>query len=294
MHRELILAAMAGMIAFSGCDQESLNITPTPIVRNAAPKPDQTQEMLVKIQKEVQRLAGTYPPDSFVNKVYLGNLSQLNPFFKSPVNIGIADPTEYAQISFINPKYSSNPRFRYFLDRDQSTADYRTLDQLDIAIAFSPAWLNSSDQVKALTMEKEASALPIWESFNQITLNTYLFQGKIEAIDPQITSLEIARTFGRQLLFESTTVQKLYDYAGYLAVLPKVGQLIKLQDPQINKDLFVSTNLGTIYRLAEQRKINFDLQFGSEEFLSLAFNIDGPWGRMIADPTIPSPPSPIH
>ena len=143
-------------------------------------------------------------------------------------------------------------------------------------------------------MEKEAFNLSLWNSFCRTTLNTYKAQGRIDLIDPKVIEDELANTLGRQLLIESPLIQKLYDYAGYLAVMPKVDQLLQMQDPELNRDLFNNSNLGTIYQMAQQRNIEVNLEFGSSEFLRTAFNENGPWGKMISDPSVGSPLPPIR
>ncbi|MBI2430503.1 MAG: hypothetical protein HYV39_00580, partial [Candidatus Levybacteria bacterium] len=253
---------------------------------------EKPEEQLQKVQQEVIRLARLQPPDSLINTVYRGDISTFNPIFKSKTRSGFTNE-EYAQIGFINASYSPDQRFRFTSLINQSTATYATLDKLDVAIYFSPFWLNSTDQVKLLAMEKEAINLALWNSFCQIALNTYRNQGRIDLIDPRVTERELANTMGRQLIIENPLMQKLYDYAGYLAVMPKVGQLLQLQDPQINKDLFEHSNFGTIYQMAQRSKIEVNLEFGSREFLTTAFNENGPWGKMIADPSVGAPPIPV-
>lgn len=263
----------------------------TPIVSEAPPRKDPIQEALEKTYQEVINLSQTYPEDSLVNKVYLGNLNSISPIFTTPLRIGIIDPNvAYTRAGFTNPQYSPNPRFRYTLYSDSSVADYQTLQSMDITIYFSPRWLNSkNDEVKKLALEKEAYSLALWEPFSRIILNTYLSQGRIGLIDPEATEAEIAHTLTRQLLLENQDVRKLYDYAGYLAVLPQVGNLLDMGSQDINEELQYS-NLPQIYTLAKLEGVEFeDSNFGSREFLQLAFDINGPWAQMILDPSIPGP-----
>lgn len=279
--------------AITGCLPEPQKQTvPPPVVREVAPPTDLTQETLTKIHQEVVRLARIYPPDSLINRVYLGNLSDLSPVFRSPMRIGIADPSvAYARTAFTNLEHTPHPRFRYFLYRDGSIADYQTLTGMDITIYFSPRWLEGgNDQVKALGLEKEAFAVGLWEAFSRITLNTYIMQGRIDKVDPQVKEAEIARTLARQLLMENDAVRKLYDYAGYLAIMPKVSILLSQHDPNVEQELGVHSNFLEIYRRARARSIDFDsLNPNSKEFLQLAFDPNSPWTQMILDPDVPGP-----
>lgn len=267
--------------------------SPSPVVRETPPRQDQTQEVLTltRIHQEVRRLVETYPQDSIIRKVYLGNLTDISPVFTSVLPVGIADPkVAYSRIHFTQAEYTPTHRFSYFLNRDQSQKDYATLKKQTVAIYFSPLWLNSkNDTVKMLSLEKEAYTLALWESFSRIILNTYLAYGSINKIDPAVTEMEIARTLARQILIENPDVRKLYDYAGYLAVLSKVGNVLVIQNPEVETELNYS-NLPEIYKVAKQRGIKFGgLEFGSKEFLQLAFDTNGPWARMILDPSIPGP-----
>ncbi len=288
----LALTGMALTLALTGCGptnpKPESRATVTTIASQSKP-----EEQLQKIQQEVIRLARSQSVDPLVRNVYLGDLSVYSPIFKSQLYSGLTN-SENAQTNFMNLKYSPNPRFSYTLFRDQSVVNYQTLEQMDVSIYFSPYWLNSTDQVKALTMEKEAYHLAMWRRFCLNALATYRAQGRINLIDPTVTEEELANTMGIQLLFENPLVQKLFDYAGYLAEQKKVGQLLQLQDPQINRDLFEYSNSGTIYQMAQERNINTNLEFGSEEFFRMAFDLNGPWGRMIANPSVPSPSLPIE
>ncbi len=287
----LSVTALSNILGCQATGPDSNSIAKTPTVMVSPSKPDQAQDFLQRIQQEVIRLARLQPPDSLINTVYRGDISTINPIFKSRVRSGTT--SEYAQISFIDAKYSPVDRFRYTLQRDQSAKNYATLDQLDVAISFSNFWLISTDQVKLLAMEKEAYNLALWNSFCQSSLATYRAQGRIDLIDPTVTEQELANTMGRQLVIENSLVQKLYDYAGYLAIMPQVGHLLELNDPKINRDLFNHSNIGKIYQLAKERNIEVNLQFGSREFLATAFDLNGPWGQMISDPSVDSPPLPI-
>lgn len=279
-------------LLLTGCTPEQPKpIAKPPIVREAPPPPDQTQAVLMRIHQEVRRLVQFYPEDSIIRRVYLGNLSAISPVFVGTLPVGIADPkAAYARTEFAQAEYTSMHRFRYFLPRDQSLKDYATLKAQKVAIYFSPLWLNSkNDAVKILALEKEAYTVALWEPFGRIMLNTYLAQGIIERIDPAVTEAEIARTLARQIPIENPAVRKLYDYAGYLPLLAKVGQILAMQNPQVTTELAYS-NFPEIYRLAKQRGIQFEgLQFGSREFLQLAFDTRGPWVKLILQPSIPGP-----
>lgn len=279
-------------LLLTGCTPDQPKpIAKPPVVRETPPPPDQTQEVLFKIHQEVRRLVQFYPDGSIIKQVYLGNLSAISPVFVGTLPVGIADPkVTYARTEFTQAEYTPMHRFRYFLPRDQSLKDYATLKAQKVAIYFSPLWLNSkNDGVKMLALEKEVYTVALWEPFGRIMLNTYRAQGIIEKIDPAVTEAEIARTLARQISIENPTVRKLYDYAGYLPVLAKVGQILEIQNPQVTTELGYS-NFPEIYRLAKQRGIKFEgLQFGSREFLQLAFDTRSPWVKLILQPSIPGP-----
>lgn len=261
--------------------------TPTP------EQPLNPTEQLNRVHQEVRHLALMYPEDSLVRKVYLGNLAEINPIFPSPLPVGFIDPAPYARTYFGKAEYTSVKRFRYFLARDGSIADYATLQKQAVSISFSDKWLSSTnDRVKSLALEKEALQISLWEPFSRIVLNTYLSQGRVEKLDPTVTEQEIAHTFTRNLLIENADVRKLYDYAGYIAVLPKVGQLLMEGNPQVIAEANYS-NLPSIYELARKRNVVFDgLAFASTDFLRMAFDPNSPWVAIILDPTIPVPPPP--
>lgn len=283
-------AAGAAFVLTSCSPDKPKTIERPPIVKENPPKQDQTQEILTRIHQEVSRLAQTYPQDSIIRNVYLGNLSSISPVFTDALPVGIADPkAAYARTQWGQAEYTPSDRFNYFLNSDSSQKGYATLKKQAVAIYFSPVWLNSqNDNVKKLALEKEAYTLALWEPFSRIALNTYLSQGKISKVDPTVTDIEIARTLARQILIDNPDVRKLYDYAGYLPILQKVGKLAT-QNSRAETELNYS-NLLKIYNLAKEKGIQFaDLQFGSKEFLQLAFDPDGSWAQMILNPAIPGP-----
>lgn len=258
-----------------------------------APSPQQPSypdQQLSLVQQEVKRLVLTYPEDSWIRKIYLGNVAEINPLFASPLSIGFINPAVYSSIRFGETEYTSDKRFRYFLTSDRSLVDYATLWKMSAAILFSEVWLSTqNDQVKIIALEKEAMQIRLWESFSRIALNTYLSQGEVDRIDPKVTDQEIANTFARNLLIENAEVRKLYDYAGYLGILPKVGELLTQKDPQITAELKY-TNLPTIYDLAKKRGILFEgLEFASIDFLRMAFDPNSPWVTIIRDSSLPAP-----
>lgn len=289
--RKIFCMAGATLVLASCSPQQPQATDKPPVVREAPPQPDQTQVFLTRTHQEVIRLLQDYPEDSITRKAYLGNLSEISPIFADALPVGIADPKEaYSRTHFAQAEYSPKHRFNYFSNHDQSLKGYATLQRQEVAVYFSPVWLDTkSDAVKKLVLEKEAYNLALYEPFSKIILNTYLTQGRIDKTDPQITEDEIARTLARQILFENAEVRKLYDYAAYLPLLSRVGKLLESQDPEIEKELNYS-NLAEIYRLAKEKGIKFEnLQGGSREFLQLALDINGPWAKMILDPSIAGP-----
>lgn len=139
-----------------------------------------------------------------------------------------------------------------------------------------------------MAIEKEAIGLALFEGFSKIALNTYLSQGRIERIDPNVTDQEIARTLGYILLTENPDISKLFDYAAYLSIMQKTGRLI-YQNTDIINELRVS-NIYTIYQMAKDKNISFEqITPGSKEFWSLAFSPESPWVKMILDPSVPGP-----
>lgn len=258
------------------------------------PTPDSTSEtlrLLERTKQEVMRLAKTYPENSIVRTVYLGDLSKICPIFIQPLKIGIADPkTAYTRTYFGEANHSPNRRFRYYLERDQSKADYSTLTSQDLTIFFSPLWLNAAlDQVKILALEKEALTVASWEPFSAIALQIYQSQGKIEKIDSSVKDIEIGRTLTRQLFIENPLVRKLYDYSGYLLILRKVEDLFQTGNEQAKKDLSY-TNIPAIYAKAKAAGVEFEsLTFNSPEFWRVAFDQRSPWVKIISDPSIPGP-----
>lgn len=289
-------AGLACSAALTGCFPMQSRPAEKPTVAPAVPATkDQASEILSRTHQEVRRLVETYPQDSIVRKVYLGKLADISPVFADNLPVGVSDPrVTYARTVFGQAEYNAIHQFRYFLNRDQSLKDYFTLKKQAVAVYFSPNWLNSkNDAVKTLALEKEAYTLALWEPFSRIILNTYLAQGRIEKIDPAVGEAEIARTLARQILVENEDVRKLYDYAGYLPVLSRVGDLLATEDPILETELGYS-NLPKIYKLAKQKSIELEgLQFGSKEFLQLAFDPEGPWAEMILDPSIPGPSLPL-
>lgn len=253
----------------------------------------QSNENLNRVHQEVRRLALMYSVDSLVRKVYLGNVAEISPIFVAPLPVGFVSPETYATTIFGQAEYTPNKRFRYSLTRDRSVVDYATLRKQVVSIVFSEKWLSTTrDQVKVLALEKEALQLGLWEPFSQIALNTYLSQGRVEKIDPTTSDQEIARTFARNLLIENAQVRKLYDYAGYLAVLPKVGQLLASQDPQIIAELNYS-NMPQVYNLAKKNEVQFEgIAVNSTDFLSLAFDPNSNWAAMISSSSLPAPAAP--
>ena len=140
-----------------------------------------------------------------------------------------------------------------------------------------------------MAIEKEATGLALWEGFSKIALNTYLKQGKIEKIDPNVTDQEIALTLAYILLTQNPNVNKLFDYAAYLPIMQRVGRLIDQNNASINQELNES-NILTIYQMAKDRNIPFEqIKPWSKEFWTLAFSPESPWVKMILDPSIPGP-----
>lgn len=287
--RREILLSLAGL-AIAACSpqrESAKSLQPTP-----SSQPEQV-EQLKRVHQEVRRLALMYPADSLFRKVYLGNVAEISSIFVSPLPVGFITPEPYSRVVFGKAEYSPNKRFRYSLARNRSVADYETLQKQTVSILFSEVWLSTTkDQVKILALEKEALQIGLWEPFSQIALNTYLSQGRIERLDPTVTDQEIARTFARNLLIENADVRKLYDYAGYLAVLPRVGSLLNSQDPRTVTELNYS-NLPQVYDLARKNNIPFDrLEVASTDFLRLAFDPESKWAVMISNPALPTPAAP--
>lgn len=282
---------MAEALLLVGC---RVNNQPVPSKSEPTPKilPSEVTETLEQqIQKEIRRLALQASEDSITRKIYLGNLTSISSVFNPSLRIGAINPeVAFARQGFDNPRYSPNKRFRYTLHRDGSVADYETLERLDCSIYFSPLWLRfKSDTVKTAAMQKEASSLFLFESFTQIALNTYSQQGKIDKIDPNVKEDEIARTLGLILNSQDANVRKLFDYAGYLAILPEVGKIVESVDTEAQREL-AYTNAPAIYTMAKDRGITAQtLEFGSAEFLNMAFSQSSPWVQMIQSPNIPEP-----
>lgn len=195
----IICAAGAAWVFTSCSPDQPKAVTKTPIVRTAPPTHDRTQEVLSLTHQEVKRLAETYPQDSIIRTVYLGNLADISPIFAGTLPVGIADPNvAYSRLRLGRAEYTPADRFSYLLNRDRSQKGYATLKKQEVAVYFSPLWLNSkNDAVKALVLEKEAYGLTLWEPLSKMALNTYLAQGKITKIDPGTTEAEIARTLTR-------------------------------------------------------------------------------------------------
>lgn len=292
--REFLRLCLLGGTLVPGLAGEACR--PSPLLQPSA-TPEQTLdlvEQMHKVHQEVKRLALTLPEDSLVRKVYLGNVAEVNPIFQSPTEVGFMYPTTaYAMTYFGVPKYTPEYRFRYLLTRNNSVANYAILQKMAVSIIFSQEWLTTTSyEVKMLALEKEATQLSLWKPFSRIALNTYLAFGKVEKIDPTVTDQEIADTLTRSLLIEDPNVNKLYDYAGYLAVLNKVGQLLAQGNQQIINDLDIST-LNKVYNLAKRKGIQFEnLEFASTDFLRTAFDPNGAWAKMILDPSIPAPHPP--
>ena len=262
---------------------------PLPIFPTASPKVDFTTEILNKLSNELGRLVQTTPADSLIRKVYLEDLNAISPIFSGKLPIGITEAA-YARTNFGRAEYSPEHRFNYFLERDGSLAGYSTIRKMDVAISFSTVWLNSqSDAVKMLAVEKEAFQLALWEPFTRIISNSYLAQGRITKTDTTVTDWEIAQSLARVIAIQNYEVRKLYDYAGYLAVLPGVGKVLASEGPQAERELNYSSLLK-IHQMAKTKRISFEtLQFGSKEFLQTAFDPKGAWAKMISDPSIPGP-----
>lgn len=288
-------ALAASFIALSACGPKH-EITHTPLPPAMPIASGSTAEVLPKtnqqiVEEEVKRLASKYPQDSITKTVYSGEApTHLSPIFKYPVEIKFIPPVAYARIRYSDGEFSEQKRFRYFLERDSSLKDYSTLERVKVSIAFSSLWLQSkNDEVKDLAIEKEAIGLALFEGFSKITLNTYLSQGTIERIDPNVTDQEIARTFAYLFLEENPDVTKLFDYAAYITIMQKAGRLIEQNDPSIMQDLRV-TNIVIIHQMAKNRNISFDqIKPGSKEFWALAFSPESPWVKMILDPSVSGP-----
>lgn len=284
----------AAFIGLSACSPKHeathtpLSATPT-ATRASGEMPTKTNQQIV--EQEIKRLAGKYPQDSIIRRVYSGEAPvQLSPIFKELIEIGFIGSVAYARTHYSDAKLSEQKRFRYFLERDFSLEDYSTLESIKISIAFSSDWLESkNDEVKDLALEKEAIGLALFEGFSKIALNTYLLQGKIDRIDPNVTDQEIARTLAYVLLAENPDVNKLFDYAAYLLVLQKVERLIIQNNANAIQELRAS-NFATIYQMAKDRSIPFEqIKPWSREFWDLAFNPQSPWVKMILDPSIQGP-----
>ncbi len=269
-----------------------LNLSCAPQPKQPEPEPIQeTLDLLERTHQEVIRLAQAYPEDHLVRKVYLGDLNQVSPIYKSPLKVGVIPPgSSLAQTHFGKTELSSEKRFRYFLTRDGSVADYSTLTSMEITISFSPVWLNGSyDEVKNLALEKEAYTIAQWESFSRIALDIYLNQGRIEKIDPTVTDIEIGRTLTRNLLMDDPRLLKLFDYAGYLMFLDKAEQLLASNDSHLIEELNTS-NLPRIYSLAREAGVDYrGVVFDSKDYYWTALADNSPWVDIISNPSIPGP-----
>lgn len=284
------MALSAAVLALGDCAPH-LPVTPQPKEEPPTPSARAIPNADILIRREVERLAQNYGPDTIIRKVYLGgSFEGLSPIFNLPIPVRLAPEGVYATTIFGQATYNPGRIFRYILEADGSVSDYAILQHQQATIAFSSAWLSSSDQVKALAFEKEPFTIAIWESFSQIVLNIYLAQGRLHRFDQTVSIEEIARTLARNLIIENRDAHKLYDYAGYFVILPKVGRLLTLEDPIINQQLNYS-NLPEIYQRAIQANIPFErLSFPSEQFFDLAFNPESTWAKIILDPRLPGPP----
>lgn len=252
----------------------------------SAPTKQESESASQRIKNEVERISRLQPDDSFVKKVYSGNLKLFGATFKS-LSIGVANPTtEAAKFSYGNFKYSPNNRFSHAF-RAQDAVPLPTLTDQEIVISFTPDFLNAPDEVKLLLMEKEGSHIPMFASLSDAVYRIYEQLGTYKKLDPSVTRDEIGTTLAVQLTSQDKDMLKLFDYAGYLYVLPKIQELVNKHDPKIDQAL-TKTNYVEILRMTEKNKIpikNYDLN--SDEFKIQAFTKNSPWGKMIMDPKIP-------
>lgn len=285
-----------GLLLASGCENESTVYTQVP-TQEPTQEPwvqpnDETLQLLKETKAEVVRLLDNYPDNSIIKRIYLdNNLTDFNSIFVNPVGIGIADPNvAYARTKYGITEYSPEKRFVYYWEVDGSLADYATLETMELSVYFSPTWLNSqSDRVKQLALEKEAYTIAQWSGFSMIALSSYQTQGEIELIDPEVTEFEVANTLARNLLIENPDVLKLYDYAAYLLLMERAGEVVNTGTEQEIEELKYS-NIFNIYVRALEAGVDFkDMVFGSEKYYGTAFNPGGAWGRMILDPEVPGP-----
>lgn len=248
-----------------------------------------------RVRQEVERLAASFPEGSVVRNVYLGDLSTISPVFQNPIGIRVIGPVTYARTHFGNHEYTDQKRFRYALNSDNKPADYATLNRVQLSVEFSTLWQAArTDDVKKIALDKEAYTIAQWEGFSRLMFNNYDSQGTFQQLDPTVTREEVARTVAYSAVIENPQLNKLFDYAGYLPILPAVGELLARNDRTINEDLSAS-NLITIYNGAKTNNIPFEnIAFASREFWDLAYNPHSPWVQYINDPTIPAPEAPAR
>ena len=267
-------------LVLSGCE--------TPRVR--APTRQESESMSQRIKSEVSRLAALQPDGSFVKEVFSGNLKAFGTTFKS-LSIGVANPTtEAASYKYGNFKYTPKQRFSVTY-QGQDPLTYPTLTEQEIIISFVPDFLNMPDEVKLLLMEKEGSHVPMFTSLSDASYRIQEQMGTVSKLDPTVTRQEMAEALAVQVTNQDKEMLKLYDYADYLYILPRIQQLSDRHDPRIDQAL-AKTNFVEILKMAKDNKIPvkpYDLN--SDEFKIQAFMKESPWGKMILNPKVPFGPA---
>lgn len=251
----------------------------------STPQPEVSKETTI-IRSEVARLVQFWDPDTVIRKIYTGGVFPgLDPIFTLPVPTGFSEGRGYSLVHAAGNVSSPTTRFEYFPQPKGGKVALPTPIHHNISIMFSRNWLNTKDdRLKRLAIEKETLYIGLWNPFSTILKNSYAQNGPINKLDATVTDQEIANAMAIYTLGTEPGIRKIYDFAGYLVILPKVGQLLSLNDPKFTQEIESYTNLKRVYDAARAKNIPFDkVGFNSREFYQLAFDPNSPWAQMVAD-----------
>ena len=189
-------------------------------------------------------------------------------------------PGTYAQTTYGDTQFED---FSVIADLDGKQQEYRIVKMQPVSIGFSSEWENGPSQlVQQMIMEKEAHALLLWSDFTQFALQVRVQQGTkfytSGRVDPTLPQIQEA--IGREFYNNIPEAHSLYDYAGYLAIMPQVEAIMSSTNREA-QDMLGETNIPAIWRMAKEKNIVFIHPIGSRAFIRQAYDPKSPWGEII-------------